>query len=349
MNDQWRKFLKDAGAVIEEGQVLDYGSPVRETKVALSGSVMADLSHYGLIAVRGKDARTFLQGQLTNDITKVNEGHSQISGYCNPKGRLIALFHIFLRGDAYYLQLPEERVEPVMQRLQKYILMSQVTLENASDSLVRMACSGSDSETALADLVDTLPAKTYEACRAGDLTLIRLPENGIAPRYAIHGDGPAMEKAWTVLDARAAPIGAMAWERLEIRAGIPEVYPPTAEEYIPQTVNLELLNGVSFTKGCYTGQEIVTRLQHRGKTKRRMYRVTIASDSLPAPGTTLHPCAGGAAVGTIVRSAPTGDSNSDALAVLMMEHTGEALCLPSLDGATVTLESLPYEIPPLET
>lgn len=348
MNDQWRSFLEDAGAVMEDGSVIHYGSPIRETKVTLSGSVMADYSHYGLIAVRGKDAQTFLQGQLTNDITRVDATHGQLSGYCSPKGRLLAIFHIFLRNDTYYLQLPDPLLESVMQRLQKYVLMSQVTLENASDTLVRVVCSGSDSEAALSAMVDNLPGGTHEVCQHDGLTIIRLPENGIGPRYALHGDGLAMDKVWTLLDARAAPVGAAAWERLEIRAGIPEIYLPTVEEFIPQTVNLELLDGVSFTKGCYTGQEIVTRLQHRGKTKRRMYRLTIASDTPPAPGTAIHLCKGGAAVGTVVRSASTGDSSSDALASLMIEHHQDALCVPSLDGASARLESLPYEIPPLE-
>ena len=348
MNDQWRSFLEDAGAIMDEEGVAHFGSPIRETKVALSGSVMADYSHYGLIAVRGKDAQTFLQGQLSNDITRVDASHGQLSGYCSPKGRLLAIFHIFARNDTYYLQLPHPLLESVMRRLQKYVLMSQVTLENASDTLVRLVCSGADSETALQALVDGLPGSSNEIREHDGLTIIRLPGNGIGPRYIIHGDEPAMEKVWAMLDARAAPVGAAAWERLEIRAGIPEVHLPTVEEFIPQTVNLELLGGVSFTKGCYTGQEIVTRLQHRGKTKRRMYRLTIASDTPPAPGAAIHLCKGGAAVGAVVRSAPTGDRSSDALASLMIEHHQAELCVPSLDGARARLESLPYDIPPLE-
>ncbi len=348
MNDQWRRILEDAGAVIVDGQVIHYGSPLRETKVVISGSVMADLSHYGLIAVRGKDAQTFLQGQLTNDITLVNDDHSQISGYCSPKGRLLAIFHIFLRNDTYYLQLPASLLESVMQRLRKYVLMSQVTLENASDALVRIVCSGPDSETALTTILDTLPANANETRQQDGLTVVRLPENDIAPRYIIHGDGPSMEKVWTVLDARAAPVGARAWERLDIRSGIPEVYPTTVEEFIPQTVNLELLSGVSFTKGCYTGQEIVTRLQHRGKTKRRMFRVSIASESLPQPGAAVHSQQDNTTAGAIVRAAPAGDSSCEALAVIMMEHRDDALFLPSLGDAAVALEPLPYDIPPLE-
>ena len=185
MNDQWRNFLKDAGVVMADGQILHFGSPIRETKVTISGSVMTDYSHDGLIAVRGKDALTFLQGQLTNDIEKVDHGHSQISGYCNPKGRLLAIFRIFYRNDTYYLQLPNTILEAVMQRLQKYVLMSQLTLENASDSLVRIACAGPDSETALASVFDELPAIPNEVCQTGDLTVIRLPDNDLSARFFI--------------------------------------------------------------------------------------------------------------------------------------------------------------------
>ncbi len=360
MKDRWRNFLIDAGAVIEDGKVLHFGSPVREIKVITSGSVFADLSHYGLIAIQGKDAQVFLQGQLTSDISKVDNSHSQISGYCNPKGRLLAIFRIFSRKDTYYLQVPAALLVPTMQRLQKYILMSQVTLEDASDTLVRMVCSGPDSEAALESILDELPAATNEVRQNTNLTVIRLPDNGHTARFAIYGECLTMEKFWSVLDVRAAPVGAIAWARLDILAGIPEIYPDTVEEFIPQTVNLELLGGISFKKGCYTGQEIVARLQHRGKTKRRMYRLHIQTDQPPSPGTSLYLNQDDAqSVGTIVTSAPAGDGGSDALAVIMIEHHGaDALCLTSTPGhtlrgtggtgeksATIRLEILPYSIP----
>ncbi len=345
MNDQWRNFLKDAGVVMADGHALHFGSPKRETKVTISGSVMADFSHDGLIAVRGKDALAFLQGQLTNDIEKVNHGHSQISGYCNPKGRLLAIFRIFYRNDTYYLQLPNAILETVMQRLQKYILMSQLTLEDAGDSLVRIVCAGPDSETALASIFTELPAAPNEARQTGEITIIRLPCNDLSARFFICGDCLAMEKIWSVLDARSAPVGAIAWSQLDIRAGIPEIYPDTVEEFIPQSVNLELLDGVSFKKGCYTGQEIVARLQHLGKTKRRMYRVSIKTEQAPPPGTPIYLKQGEKqSVGTIVKSVMTGDGTCDTLAVIMIEHhDAGTLCL-SANEAAVSLETLPYAI-----
>ena len=103
MKPEWKEFMQNAGAVIEDDHVTNFGNSVRELRVTTTGNIMADLSHYGLIAVHGRDAETFLQGQFTNDIRQVDTQHSQLSGYCSPKGRLLALFRIFKRGDSYYL------------------------------------------------------------------------------------------------------------------------------------------------------------------------------------------------------------------------------------------------------
>ena len=117
MINDWKDFLLDAGAEFNDRGVVHYGNLRRELSVAITGNVFADLSHYGLISVHGDDAETFLQGQLTNDVGKVDEQHSQLSGICNPKGRLIASFRVFRRADSYYLCLPVDIIEPVISRL----------------------------------------------------------------------------------------------------------------------------------------------------------------------------------------------------------------------------------------
>ncbi len=338
MNPHWNTFLLTAGARIEGDRVEDFGNPARELQASDSGDVIADLGHRGLIAVRGPDAGKFLQGQLTNDIDLVVEGHSQLSGYCSPKGRLLALLRIFRRDDALYLQLPRPLLDGTLARLKKYVLMSKVTLEDAGAALIGIGLTGPHAEAILGDLIAAVPAEPDAVGRDGALTVLRLP--GRRPRFALYGPPAEMERAWTTLAARATPVGAAAWDRHDILAGIPDVYPATVEEFIPQTVNLELLGGINFKKGCYTGQEIVARLHYRGSVKRRMYLGHADAESVPAPGTPLHATGDdGQAVGHIVSATPAPAGGCDLLAVVATEHsTGNNLYIKDNPEIKLTLQ-----------
>jgi len=344
MNSTWQTFLEDTGAFIEDDEVVHFGNPEQEIQVSTTGNIIADLSHEGILTAHGKDAAGFLQGQLTNDITLLDQGTAQLSGYCNPKGRLLAIFRIFLQNDGYALSLPRNLVADTLERLQKYVLMSQLSLEDASEQFTAMGCSGPDSVSELGGRFSVLPERDYQLVRQDGVTVIRLP--GPQPRFALYGKTAAMQRIWMVLDARAAPVGKTAWQRLDILAGIPAVFPETAGEFIPQTVNLERVHGVSFKKGCYTGQEIVARIQYRGTVKRRMQRIHIVTDECPPPGSALfsqHDTR--QSVGTLVSATPAPDGGCDALAVISNEAVQQNdLHLFSNKGARVLLETLPYSL-----
>lgn len=337
MNPRWKNFLLETGAVLGEAGVEHYGNPRRELLVSTAGDIIADLSHRGLIGVQGADAAKFLQGQFTNDILQVDAAHSQLSGYCSPKGRLLALLRVFSRDDAYYLQLPRALLDATLARLKRYVLMSKVTLEDAGASLIGVGLAGPHSEEILGRLGSEAPRAADAASRCGELTVLRLP--GIQPRFALYGPAEAMERTWTALAGHAAPVGAAAWDRLDILAGIPEIHPGTVEEFIPQTINLELLGGVNFTKGCYTGQEIIARLHYRGSVKRRLYLGHCAAEPPPLPGTPLHAAGGdGQAVGHIVTAAPDPAGGCDLLAVVATEHsTDNSLYINDNNEMKVTL------------
>ncbi|MCC6302592.1 MAG: folate-binding protein YgfZ [Gammaproteobacteria bacterium] len=345
MNPRWNDFLLEAGARIAGDRVEDFGNPSRELQASASGDVIADLSHRGLIRVHGADAAKFLQGQLTNDIHLVDEDRSQLSGYCSPKGRLLALPRVFRRDDAYYLQLPRDLLEVTLARLKKYVLISKVTLEDAGEALIGLGLAGPRAAAILADLVPHVPAGPDSVRRGGDLSILRLP--GGRPRFALYGPVAAMEQAWTALAAHAAPVGAGAWDRYDILAGIPDIRPATIDEFIPQTVNLELLDGINFKKGCYTGQEIIARLHYRGSVKRRMYLGRADVEPAPAPGTPLYAAGGdGQAVGHVVSACPAPAGGSELLAVVAVEHSSDnTLYIKDNPEDLVTL-SPPEGLPP---
>ena len=111
MNTDWQSFLEQQGATLDGNRVMDFGDSNKERQATASGHVIADLSHYGLISAEGEEARDFLQNQFSNDMRLVSDSESQISAYCSPKGRMMAAFRIFQRGETFYLRLPRAILE----------------------------------------------------------------------------------------------------------------------------------------------------------------------------------------------------------------------------------------------
>ena len=344
MLQEWQTFLENAGATILDGRTNDFGNPTAETQIATSGEVITDLSHRALITVKGADAENYIQGQLTNDIHNVTEYRSQLSAHCSPKGRVLACFRVFRRKDIIYLTLPESLLEPSLQRLRKYVLMSKVELAVES-SLAQIGYSAARDIHHMRNILKTIPEEVDTVTHTEDITVIRVP--GPYPRYELLGPVAALKALWTKLDVHAAPVGAGPWSLLDILAGVPELCPETVDAFIPQMINLDALNGISFNKGCYTGQEIVARTHYLGKLKRRMFRLHSPTTDLPEAGTRIYNTVqrGDESVGTVISSQPSPEGGIALLAVLQIEATslGE-LRLGQIDGSLCTLQTLPYSL-----
>lgn len=286
MNSEWLSFLVEFGAVVD-GESVTFEAPGHKTVVLDEVTTLTDLSHLGLIAISGTDVENFLQGQFTNDVYQVAEDRAQLSAWCSPKGRVLASLLIFKRASVLYLQLPNTLLDDAINRLKKYVLRADVCVTNASDELVRVGLSGPDASTELAKMYERHPpSTTHAATQCDDTTLICL--RGMTSRYEIVAPQPTMTAIWRKLSATASATSNDAWRLLDIRAGIPTVHPETADEFTPQMLNLDVIDGISFHKGCYTGQEIVARTQYLGRLKRRMYLARVDCDRLPKPGETLY-------------------------------------------------------------
>jgi folate-binding protein YgfZ len=320
-------------------------APKTPLQPVFPGCSITDLSHLGLIRARGPDVRTFLQGQLTNDIKQVTPAVAQLSSYCSPKGRMLASFWIFQRGEDLYLQLPADRLAAILKRLRMFVLRSQVTLEEAGDELVRFGLAGD----CAADMLPSVPTEEKSCLTVDGLTVIRLP--GDRPRFEVLGPPPALAGLWAEAAGRAEQTGPDFWRLMDIRAGIPNVYEDTVEAFVPQMANLQIVGGVSFTKGCYTGQEVVARMQYLGKLKRRMYRGHIDCPELPLPGTEIYSAASdsGQGAGRVVDAAPAPGGGFEALVVLQIS-VAEAggIHLNDREGPILELLDLPYEFPAVE-
>ncbi len=320
MVDTWQIRLESFGANIVNGAVQHFGDPARELAAA-GATVIADLSHFGVIQVSGADALTFLQGQLTQDVAKITAERAAFAGFCSPKGRLLAHFLVWKSGDDYFLQLPRELLEPIQKRLKMYVLRSKVVLTDVSNSLTRFGVAGANAASLIADVLGYVPAEALGIASTALGTVIALPNS----RFEILTASDAFAW-WQKLAQRAQPVGAPVWRWLQIRAGIPEIYPATQEQFVPQMVNDDLIGAVSFQKGCYTGQEIVARLHYLGKAKRRMVGAHIDIPEAPQPGDAIYGARlEGQAIGMVVDAAPAPQGGWDMLISIPVEENTDSV------------------------
>lgn len=342
----WQQFLQSSSSTAPSATADASLAEIQQALTSgLNGEVLCDLSHYGLIRASGADTATFLQNQFANDVRLVNASTSQLNAYCTPKGRALAFFRLWLRDDAYYLRLPNAILEPTLKRLRMYVLMSKVVLENASDQLLRIGYSGPQAEARLRDHIASVPVTVDQVLHANGLTLIRLP--GPQPRFEIYGELEPMQRLWTALATQARRVGADSWELLDIHSGLPEVVPETVEAFVPQMINLQAINALSFKKGCYPGQEIVARLHYLGKLKRRMYLCHSDAGTVPAPGspllaTDVEPRQ---SVGEVVRAQANPAGGVDLLAVIEVAAAGNRpIAAENAPQALMIFRDLPYMV-----
>ncbi len=342
MNSNWQEFLLNAGAHIENQQLIHFGNPQQEILAAQKGSILTDLSHLSVTQFAGEDSETFLQGQVSCDVRQATLEQARLGSYCTPKGRMLATFLLWRSEEGFFMQLPAPLREAIQKRLSMYVLRSKVKVSDASEQTIRLGIAGAAASAALAELGGAAPQNDYAVARCGPVKAIRLPgqrfELLVAPEDAA--------AVWQTLSRQCTPVGSGRWEWLEIQAGIPMVTAGTQEQFVPQMANMELIGGVSFTKGCYPGQEIVARSQYLGKVKRRMYRAHLQSDVAPQPGDVLFGQGPSEqSGGMVVNAQPAPEGGFDLLAVILNASIESgAVHWKTTDGPELELLGLPYAV-----
>ena len=278
-----------------------------------------------------------------------------MSSLSNPKGRMLASFLIWRKGvlddadKAFFLQLPLSLCANIQQHLTKYILRSKVTIEDVTDQQISLGWAGEDSEEQLREYLGSVPVESWGAEEVGnrksdhnDTGVIRLGEQ----RFQINTTIDHAVDLWQKLIVKGRPVGSPCWDWLSIQEGIPCILPATQEQFVPQMVNLELIGGVNFKKGCYPGQEIVARMQYLGKLKKRMYLAHIESDAPPQAGDELYSAdMEGQASGMVVNTSTAPNGGYDMLAVVQISsHKDQTVHWKSLDGPTLRFKRMPYPI-----
>jgi tRNA-modifying protein YgfZ len=274
---------------------------------------MTLLPFLGVLRVAGPDALNFLQGQLTNDLRLLADGRTQLAALNTPQGRVVALLRLRLFEGTVYALLPTELIEPVSALLRRYVLRSRVQLEAASELQVGWIAQGFPPGPVVFDYAPgrRVVAATTDAWRT------------------VAGSAPTPVRTEIRND----------WLAMDIADGLPQVFTATSGAFVAQMLNLDLLDAISFSKGCYTGQEIVARTQHLGRIKRRLCRFTLP------PGVEAAPLAGlflGATkVAEVVMSASR-DDRVELLAVTSLDALGKPLLTE--DGRPAKAMELPYRV-----
>ncbi len=343
MNSNWLHWLAARGGFLSDGQILHFGKPEQEAAATVQESIITDLSHYGLLQVEGADALQFLQNQTGNDVRRVEPAYSQLNNYSSPKGRMFAIFRLFRINEAFILRMPAELVPSVQKRLQMFVLMSKVKLTTAGDNWIRIGVAGPDAWAALQGELGAAPQTINAVATHHGVFVLRVPGD---MRFELYGPPETMEALWQRLGPKLTPVGRDAWPLLDILNGIPTVYPQTSEHFVPQMANLQLIDGLSFKKGCYPGQEVVARMQYLGKLKRRMYRFEFEAEAAPEPGTELVALMDGTPheTGEIVDARSLGGRRYTALAVLQSGNLTQPLRLRDATGPVLSPRDLPYEV-----
>lgn len=298
----------------------DYRS-VLECAGANGASVYLD--YLTLVSVTGDDTESFLQNQLSNDIPAIPDGRVQLNAYCNPKGRALAILRLLKRpGGGFWMLVPSDLAESLIKRLRIYVMRAKVDIRV-------------DDENAMIGLIGRRPAS---------MNASEFDYGGHIERTIAIGQPAALAELAGGSDAF---LGGDFWKLCDILSGLPQVYGQTVGECIPQHVNMDIVNGISFSKGCYPGQEIIARLKYLGKSK---YRLCAATAEIPKPVFPGEPLFTSEQprqkAGVVIDAVTTGKGRCCLSAMLKIDR-GEhpRVYLGSADGPGLTLGSLPYSVP----
>jgi tRNA-modifying protein YgfZ len=277
------------------------------------------LPEWGVIRTSGADAASFLQSQLTQDVLGLDAHRATLAGWCSAKGRLLASFVVWRPApDEVLLACSADVLPAVLKRLSMFVLRAKCKLSDASTELALWGVAGSSVAVA--------------AWRCADGLIGLPPVRGTARALRV-GAGPALP----VLDANA-------WSWLEVASGVPRIVAATAEQFVPQMVNLELVGGVDFQKGCYPGQEVVARSQYRGTLKRRAFVFESSAAATPAQEI-FHSADREQPAGMVANAASWQGRHLLLAEVKIAALEGGSLHLGAADGPRLARADMPYAVP----
>ncbi len=313
--------------------------PVAALAPADAGLVLTPLPGLASLQVSGPDACKFLQGQCTTDFREVEQGQVLPGAICSLKGRALFTYRAIPVGDTVHLVLPQDQLADAHAHLKKFSIFSKVTLTADAESPLLLGVRGPQAGTALAKLATALPAEGHSVAGPAGISIAALPATD---RYLlVIPAAQALDALEKLLTIPAVITSGSDWQLADIRAGIASVTATTRDQFQPQELNYPAVSGVSYTKGCYTGQEIVARLYFRGKLKQRLYRLTAAAEA-PVAGSGIF--AGEQRVGDVVMATSRADNHCELLAIVKNSAVLNGELALGQQGPALTVLDLPYAL-----
>lgn len=339
MNAIWRQFLLGQDAHLEEDFVQGFSAfapPAAQTK-------LCDLSHVGVLRVDGDDAQSFLNNMLSNDVSALAVGQSQYSSFNTAQGRVLATLTVSRDEVGFWLELPRAQLAFIHKKLAMYVLRAKVKLTDLSDQQVSFGLIGEESKSIIINLLGVTPEKKFSSVCVPPVRVTCLDE----AQFKIDTTPERAAELWNQLGDSVVRVGTASWDEFNIRAGVPMILPETREQFVLQMINLDVLGGVSFKKGCYPGQEIVARMHYLGAPKRRMFLAHIEQANAPQPGAALFTAEPEApACGMIVNAARGAAGAWVVLAVVQIAtQAAQPVHLDNASGAVLQFLPLPYSLP----
>ncbi|CAI1007916.1 tRNA-modifying protein YgfZ [Serratia entomophila] len=229
---------------------------------------LISLEDWALVTLNGPDRVKYLQGQVTADIDALAADQHVLCGHCDAKGKMWSNLRLFHRGEGFAYLERRSVLDSQLAEIKKYAVFSKITIA-ADNEAVLLGIAGFQARAALAGIFTALPDAEHPVVQDGDTTLLQFAEP--AERFLLVTTAAVAERLVAKLHEQAQLNDSGQWLALDIEAGYPIIDSANSAQLIPQATNLQALQGISFSKGCYTGQEMVARAKFRGANKRALY------------------------------------------------------------------------------
>lgn len=322
----------DANARFDGVTVASFGDPRGEFEAATRNGVKCPLLSRGLVRFSGNDAQSFINAQFTTNCLQLTPSQGQLSAWCDPKGRVLFLFFLFTNGEDYYAALPAAQIAKFVQRLRMYVLRAAVEINDvtADYQQIGIVHGALDEPAASAPWSVSVTDQLIAGIRFGP---------GAARTLAIVTATDASD-FW--LAEPHACAGEPVWQAMNALSGVPELDDASSGEYVPQQLNLDRLDAVSFAKGCYPGQEIVARLKYRGEVKKRLAAARCTGGAAIASGAAMRLPNENHTVGRVLRAIAVGADECILSAVVDVAADWSKIAVEGHEGIELRRLALPY-------
>jgi len=301
------------------------------------------LDDWALATLTGADSEKYLQGQVTADVAALTEHQHLLAAHCDAKGKMWSNLRLFRRDGGFALIERRSIRDAQLTELKKYAVFSKVTIV-PDDEHVLLGVAGFQARAALANVFTTLPDAEKQVVQEGATSILWFAHP--AERFLLVTDVATAELLSEKLRGEAQLNNSQQWLALNIEAGLPVIDAANSAQFIPQATNLQALGGISFKKGCYTGQEMVARAKFRGANKRALWYLAGKASRLPEAGEDLELKMGEnwRRTGTILAAVQLEDGRLLVQAVMNNDMEPDSVFRVRDDANTLSIEPLPYSL-----